>query len=104
MIERNGKIIKQIAIKFRQDCWIYPKISERNNMNNIIDLLKQNKSLSTYAIFREIKKSSHSIRNALHYLLVLKVVNVEQHYYTRIWRLTKDWNVCLNKAIIEYNP
>ena len=72
-------------------------------MNNIIDLLKQNKSLSTYAIFREIKKSSHSIRNALHYLLVLKVVNVEQHYYTRIWRLTKDWNVCLNKAIIEYN-
>ena len=96
------------AIRFWANCWIYPRKSERETMFAIIKLLKKNKSVSTYNMVTEVKEfrsnaSHYSVKNALNFLLVLRVIKVEQHKETRVYLLEKNWNFMMEKAIITYN-
>ena len=96
-----------IGIKFWEGCWIYPKKTESNNMKAIIKLLKKEKSFNVenilFQVRQETKACRDSISSSLKFLLVLKVVKIEQHKKVRVYSLMKGWNFRLNKAIIDYS-
>lgn len=85
-----------------KDCWVYTKQSERDNMKAIIKLLKENSTLCRTAIMRGLKKSHHSINNALNHLLIIRVVKVKQHGEVKIYSLNKGWEERLRGALKEY--
>ncbi len=98
---------KKIAIQFWKgaggDCWIYPVKTEKHNMHAIIEILKKTKSSTICNLASKIKSSTITTSAVLRILLVLRVVRVQQHRDARIWSLTKDWKIRLDKSIVDLN-
>lgn len=88
---------------FWKDCWIYTNKTERANMKFVLSELKKHKSICLSMLQRKKGKGSKdSIRNALLYLLVARVIKVEQHREVRVYTFNKAWLVKLKKMTTPF--
>lgn len=91
------------SINFWAGCWIYTNKIERENMRFIISYLKKNRSVCLSELQRRSPRTRHAIRNALLYLLVARVVKVEQHGDVRVYKFNEGWIEKLKKAMTPYS-
>jgi hypothetical protein len=69
------------AFVFWKDCWVYTKKHERETCKQIFKLVKERGSICISELIKELKgiSSEPSIRNAYHYLLIGRIIRVEEH-------------------------
>lgn len=92
------------ALKFRDNCWIYTKASERDTMKRIIKLLQQFQSLCVNGFVQRMPgRSPHAIRLALFYLVACKLVDVKSKHEVRVFRLAHNWDKRIKNVFISFN-
>lgn len=87
------------ALKFGKNSWIYTKKKERDNMKQIIKILKETPSACVADFVKEVDSSENSVRLALFYLVAARIINVKQRGEVRIFNLSFNWEQKLKKSL-----